>query len=337
MKRNMKQWIADTIAAPQKTPIPVLSFPSIQLMDITVKELISSADAQTKGMVEIANRVRTGAAVSLMDLSVEAECFGTEIRVSDDEVPTVVGSMVSTPAEADALAVPPMGAGRTDMYVEAVRNAAQKIQDRPVFGGIIGPFSLAGRLMDVTEAMLYCYDEPEMVQTVLQKATDFLISYAQAFKDASADGVVMAEPLAGLLSPALMEEFSTSYVKQIVDAVQDDSFILVYHNCGPNTVDAIDTILKTGAPALHFGDSIQMADIAPKIPADRVFMGNVSPAHQFRNGTPESVRKETLDLMEKCSGYKNFVPSSGCDIPPLSPWENIDAFFAAVDEFYGRQ
>jgi uroporphyrinogen decarboxylase len=27
--------------------------------------------------------------------------------------------------------------------------------------------------------------------------------------------------------------------------------------------------------------------------------------------------------------------SSGCDIPPLSPWENIEAFFAAVREFYG--
>ena len=26
--------------------------------------------------------------------------------------------------------------------------------------------------------------------------------------------------------------------------------------------------------------------------------------------------------------------SSGCYIPPLSKWENIDAFFAAVAEYY---
>jgi len=46
------------------------------------------------------------------------------------------------------------------------------------------------------------------------------------------------------------------------------------------------------------------------------------------------VRQTTLDIMEKCCQYDNFVISSGCDIPPLTPWENIDAFFAAVDEFY---
>ena len=40
--------------------------------------------------------------------------------------------------------------------------------------------------------------------------------------------------------------------------------------------------------------------------------------------------------MEKCCKYPNFVISSGCDIPPLSSWDNIDAFFAAVKEFYQK-
>jgi uroporphyrinogen decarboxylase len=31
------------------------------------------------------------------------------------------------------------------------------------------------------------------------------------------------------------------------------------------------------------------------------------------------------------------VISSGCDIPPLSSWDNIGAFFAAVKEFYAAQ
>ena len=38
--------------------------------------------------------------------------------------------------------------------------------------------------------------------------------------------------------------------------------------------------------------------------------------------------------MEDCCGYPNFVISSGCDVPPLAGWENINAFFAAVKEFY---
>ena len=47
----------------------------------------------------------------------------------------------------------------------------------------------------------------------------------------------------------------------------------------------------------------------------------------------EKVQAETLTLLEKCGGYPNFIPSSGCDIPPPTPWENIDAFFATVKKF----
>ena len=63
-------------------------------------------------------------------------------------------------------------------------------------------------------------------------------------------------------------------------------------------------------------------------------MGNIDPAGVLRMGTPESVRNKTLELLEKCSKYSNFVLSSGCDIPPMTPWENIDAFFKAAEEFY---
>ncbi len=60
------------------------------------------------------------------------------------------------------------------------------LTDRPVLAGIIGPFSLAGRLLDMTEIMIMTYEDPEVVETVLEKATEFLIKYAQAFKEAGA-------------------------------------------------------------------------------------------------------------------------------------------------------
>ena len=81
MKRNMKQWIQEMIAANVKTPMPVLSFPAVQLMGVSVRELISDAGLQAEGMRRVAERVRSAAAVSLMDLSVEAECFGAQVRV----------------------------------------------------------------------------------------------------------------------------------------------------------------------------------------------------------------------------------------------------------------
>ena len=337
MQRDMKQWLRAMIDSDKKKTMPVLSFPAVQLMDVSVKELISDSTMQARGMKLIADRVDSAASVSLMDLSVEAECFGAEISVSEDEVPTVVGSVVSSLEEAQALQVPQVGAGRTGIYLDAMKKAVELITDRPVFAGIIGPFSLAGRLADVTEIMIYCYEEPDMVHTILEKATQFLIDYAKAYKETGANGIVMAEPLAGLLSPDLAEEFSAPYVKRVVDAVQSDQFAVIYHNCGNSTIRTIDSILSTGSAAYHFGNAISMQKMLPLIPRDTVVMGNIDPAGEFRNGTPESIRKATLELMEDCCPkYPNFVVSSGCDTPPMSKWENIDAYFAAVAEYYAR-
>ena len=321
MKRDMKAWLSDMLHAETKKAMPVLSFPGASLLGIDVKELIFSSDNQAKAMAAVAQRVDSAASVSLMDLSVEAECFGAPIHISEDEVPTVTGCVVSSPEEADALKVPHVGAGRTDIYIDAIRKAAELIQDRPVFAGVIGPFSLAGRLVDVTEAMIYCYEEPEMMHTVLSKATDFLIEYIKAYKEAGANGVVMAEPLAGLLSPDLAEEFSSRYVKKINEAVKSDDFLVIYHNCGNTTILTIDSILSTGSDAYHFGNAIDMAEMMKHIPADTIAMGNVDPAGVLRNGTPETVKQATKDIMGACCGYGNFVISSGLIpiMPILSP------------------
>lgn len=337
MKRDMQKWLEELQAAPVKKAMPVLSFPAVQLLGISVKELISDSDRQAEGMRLVAQRTDAAAAVSLMDLSVEAECFGSAIRVSDREVPTVVGRIVEDEEGAKALEVPRVGSARSGLYVEAIRKAVGLIEDRPVFAGAIGPFSLAARLLDVTEIMMECYDEPDMVHMVMEKATSFLTDYCKAYREAGANGIVLAEPVTGLLSPALAEEFSAPYVKRLVDAVQDDSFVIIYHNCGNNTIQMIDSILDTGAAAYHFGNAIDMAQMLARIPAGTVAMGNVDPAGEFCHGTPESIRRATLQVMEACCPYPNFVISSGCDIPPMSKWENIDAFFGAVEEYYERR
>ena len=96
--------------------------------------------------------------------------------------------------------------GQSKGCVEGIRLAAERITDKPVLAGMIGPYSLAGRLMDVTEIMYLCYDEPETVHKVLSKATAYLIEYAKAFKAAGASGIMMAEPLVGIMSPTMADE-----------------------------------------------------------------------------------------------------------------------------------
>ena len=164
-KINMMKWVDDALAAEKKQGFLVLSFPAIQKMGISVKELVQSSDLQAQAMKIVADLTPEAAAsVSMMDLSLEAEAFGSQVVFSDDEVPTIIGSIVEEEEEADALEIPEIGAGRTQIYIDAIEKAAKLITDRPVFAGVIGPFSLAGRLMDVTDTVT-----EEIVEGMMQE------------------------------------------------------------------------------------------------------------------------------------------------------------------------
>ena len=327
---NVSKLLWDVAKADTHRGLPILSFPAAQKLNVTVEQLVKDASLQAPTMEIIATQTETLAAVSLMDLSVEAESFGAKVQFFTDEVPAVIGQLVSDMDEAEALAVPDLTKGRAAICVEGIRLAKERITDKPVLAGMIGPYSLAGRLMDVTEIMYICYDEPEAVHAVLEKVTQYLIQYAGAMKQAGADGIVIAEPLAGILSPDMAAEFSHPYVKRIVEAMQAEDFAVVYHNCGNSVSHMLPGIFAIGASAYHFGNAVDMAAVMAAAPADCLCMGNVDPAAQFVQGTPVSMTEATKALLAQCGHYKNFVPSSGCDIPYHAKWENIQAFFNAL-------
>ncbi len=334
---NMYRWIEKLIFEEEKKALPVLAFPAVQLLFVTVKELIESSSQQALGLRLLADQFDMPAAMSYMDLSVEAEAFGANTVYAADEIPTITGRLIGTREAAEALKIPCVGDGRTGVCVEGIQKTLRLITDRPVLANCIGPFSLTGRLMNVNDVLLACYDEPETVHVVLEKVTAFLKEYILAFKAAGAHGVVMAEPLAGLLSPDLAQEFSSDYIRRLTDELQDERFIIVYHNCGSSVTRIVPEMLSTGCRVFHFGDAINMREMLEKMPRDVLVMGNISPAKHFLSGTPQSVRNKTNRLLRECADFPNFLISSGCDIPPLTDFENISTFFSTVEAFYYRR
>ncbi len=330
---NIEAYLWEKARDPKRSAMPVLSFPAVQKLDITVTQLVKESDLQAKAIALVAKETPSIAAVSFMDLSVEAEAFGSEVRFSDDEIPTIIGSIIGDEEEANSLTLPPLGTGRTGTYVEAIAKTKEIVTDRPVLAGITGPFTLAGRLFDVNEIMIHCYDDPTPVHTVLEKVTQFLITYGKAFRDAGADGVFIAEPLAGLLSPQMESEFSSPYLKKIIEALQSDEFAVIYHNCGSSVIKMLPQIFALGATAYHFGNAVDMREVMEGAPADALCMGNLDPAGLFAGESATQIYEETLTLLKDLEGYKNFIISSGCDIPPHAKWENIDAFFRAIEEY----
>jgi uroporphyrinogen decarboxylase len=180
--------------------------------------------------------------------------------------------------------------------------------------------------------MILIYENPHAAHILLDKCTQFIMKYCEALKLTGANGVVMAEPAAGLLSNDDCLAFSSQYVKRIVERVQDDHFIVVLHNCG-NQGHCTQAMVATGAAAYHFGNKCKMEEVIKDVPPTALAMGNLDPVSIFKDGTQEQMRKAVCDLLDKMRPYPNFVLSSGCDTPPHTPMENVNAFFDALNQW----
>lgn len=335
MDKSMQQWRSDLVNSRPRFGFPLMSYVGLELTGMDVLDVVKDSKKQAICLQALAHKFPASAGfVTIMDLSVEAEAFGAQVRYEQHETPTVIGRLISNAEDVSSIKVPGIGYGRTSVYLDALALTSKTITDKPLFGCVIGPFSLAGRLCDMSQIFMKLIEDPEMVHIVLEKCTGFLISYAKAFKDVGAQGVFIAEPAAGLISPRQCQEFSSNYVKSIIASVQDEEFTVVLHNCG-NTRKLVPAMLDTGAQGYHFGNAVDMRDILPQIPQGILAFGNIDPSSVLKHGTPADVKVKTIDLLERMSGYPNFIPSSGCDIPPGTPVSNIEAFFAALEEYKG--
>lgn len=342
MTINMTQWVADIIRQRKVAAIPVMTHPGIELNGHTVRQAVSDGNIHYEAVMTLAKQFPSAAACTIMDLTTEAEAFGAQIAFSDDAVPAVASRLLPDVQSIYDLQVPSLSAGRIPQYLKANLLAARDLkapslwrgmeEAPPLFAGCIGPFSLAGRLYDMSDIMVLIYEHPDAAHVLLDKCTQFIMKYCEALKLTGANGVLMAEPAAGLLSNDDCLVFSSPYVKRIVDRVQDDHFIVVLHNCG-NQGHCTRAMVATGAAAYHFGNKCQMDEVIRDVPPTALAMGNLDPVSLFKDGTPEQMRKATFDLLDKMRSYPNFVLSSGCDTPPHTPIENINVFFDALNEW----
>jgi len=315
--------------------MPIMTHPGIELIGKTVLEAVSDGKVHFEAIKALNQKYPSAACTVIMDLTVEAEAFGAVINFQENEVPTVVGRLLTDQASVENLQVPDLTTGRLPQYILANKLTAEYSHNKPVFGGVIGPFSLAGRLYDLSELMISCYCAPETTGLLLKKCTEFLIAYCIELKKQGVNGVVIAEPAAGLVSNGDCSEFSSKYIKQIVKAVQDDYFMVVLHNCG-NTGHCTIAMLETGAWGYHFGNKNNIVQTLHDCPQDVLVMGNLDPVTVFKSATPEAVHSTALELLNATSDYPNFVLSSGCDVPPHTPHANIKAFYEALEEYNSR-
>ncbi len=332
---NMTSWMRQQIENKGRISIPIMTHPGIEMIGKTVKEAVQSGDVHAQAIKKLAEVFPSAATTVIMDLTLEAEAFGCQIEFQEDDMPHILGRLVSTAEEIENLKVPDMNAGRMQEYLKANKLTVENGIEKPVLAGAIGPFSLAGRIYDLSEIMMACYIEPEAIMMLLDKCTEFILNYCRELKAVGCSGVVVAEPAAGLLSNDDCQMFSSEYIKRLVDELQDDTFSIILHNCG-NTGHCTEATLSTGAAAYHFGNAIDMVETLKICPADKLIMGNVDPVSVMKMMNPAEIKAFIGDLLLKTAEFPNFVLSTGCDLPLHVPAENVKAFFEALDEFNAK-
>jgi uroporphyrinogen decarboxylase len=309
--------------------MPIGVYAGLEMTGAGVRDAVTSPSVQAEAVLALHERFRTPVMLTAMDLSAEAEAFGCELRMPGDEVPTVVGRRVTSAAELASLPDPRPGDGRTRVHLEAARLLAAHASGVPVLGGMIGPFSLAGRLFGVSEALEATLTDPDLMLALLERATRLLVDYARAFREAGASGVLLAEPSAGLLSPRGLARFSSPFVGRIVAGAEDGGFAVVYHSCSAKLVH-LPGILGAGVHVCHFGAPMDMPAALERVAGQAVVCGNLDPTAVFHAGTPDQVAERTQALLQATQAHDNFVISSGCDLPPGTPLANLERFYETV-------
>ncbi|MCD6354606.1 MAG: uroporphyrinogen decarboxylase family protein, partial [Prolixibacteraceae bacterium] len=333
MNITTDEWYKSIFRSSRKIAIPLMTHPGIELIGATVFDVVTNGTIHYKAIEALHRSSRSAAATMAMDLTVEAEALGCKIHFETNNIPTVSGKLIHRIDEVNKMKVPePDASERLCEYLKAAETTAKKIQNIPVFSGCIGPFSLAGRLLDMTEIMTGIYIHPGSVHLLIQKCTSFLTKYIQAYKSLGVHGIIMAEPAAGLLGEEECNMFSSSYIKKIIDELQDENFMFILHNCGHHG-NLAKSMESTGAKALHFGNAADMLYVLKTVSRNILVMGNIDPVNVLQTKEPEFVKTKTRELLEIAKDFPNFILSSGCDMPPGVPQENIEAFFDALNAF----
>jgi uroporphyrinogen decarboxylase len=312
--------------------MPLCAYSGLEITGESVEDMVTVPGSQFKAIMALDDRYRTPVLLTAVDTTVEAEAYGCEVKIPARQAPSIVGRLVTSAADIALLNDPVPGDARTRVPLEtAWRLTAEVGENVPVIGTMVGPFALASRLFGMNETMEAITSEPETIESLLDIVTGFLCRYALEFRETGAWGVLVVEAMAGKLSPEGLARFSVPFFKRIVKAAETEDFAIIVHNCNAS-LDNLDAVLDSGASVFHFGPPMDMAAALAKVGPGIVLGGNLD-STLFEKGTQQAMADATRTLLDVTRPFKNFVLSSGCDIPPGSPLGNLNSFFRAVAEF----
>jgi uroporphyrinogen decarboxylase len=200
-------------------------------------------------------------------------------------------------------------------------------------GGVLG-MPPAHRYVDFSCQLM---EEPEEIDRLARERCDEGLRQVERWAALGSDGFLIPADLAmntgPYYSPEQMNRFVYPYMKEIADAVRAKGGFCILHTDG-NIMPLIEKLAGTGIHAIQALDPIAGMDLA-KVKAavgDRLTLcGNVD-CCALLAGTPEQVREQTFQCLEKGKPGGRFVLGVSNVVEFAGPKENFQALVDAWKE-----
>lgn len=201
-------------------------------------------------------------------------------------------------------------------------------------------FEQAWYLRGMEPLMMDMLAEPASAHFLLERTAAFQKAAAIQMAKAGVDIIILGDDVAGqqglLLSHELWRAFLRDRLAATCAAVHETSSSakVFYHSDG-NVVPLIPDLIECGVDVLN---PLQPECLDPEAVknsfGDRLcFWGAVSVQRTMSCGTPEEVRAEVFERLRTVGRDGGYILAPAHVLGPETPWENIQAFFNAADEF----
>lgn len=275
-------------------------------------------------------------AVVPFDVGVEAEALGCQVNYyldhTDIVYPTISKKLADKVEDVD-IPVPSdlAKAGRIPVVTEAIRLLKEEVGSQVAVGAwVLGPFTLAGQIIELDDLIKKTVKMPEAVSNVLDTLEEVVVALASIYKKAGADYLTVRE-MGGaedVLSPRTFASVIRPHLERVLAALESPR---VLHICG-ETNDIIEQMASCGADAISVDQKNRLSESRDKVGADTILMGNIDPYNVMVRGSPNDIDNAVKEAIT--SGADAIWP--GCDIWPTIPRINMEALVTATRK-YGRR
>lgn len=214
-----------------------------------------------------------------------------------------------------------------------------------ILGGDWSPFwHDAIDLLGMENLYLKMYDEPDVVDAVLQHLVDYYFAVSQRIFDAAADALdvfFIGNDFGGqtgpLLSPAQFDRFMLPHLKRLIDLGHSYGLKVQLHCCG-GFEPLLPAMIAAGLDGVQAIQPCCGGMALPTLKARYgrriLFNGAIDSQHVLIHGTPKLVRQRACEVLRIMAPGGGYVAGASHDyILEETPVENVLTMFDTVADF----